>query len=241
MKDITLPTSVIIDFDNTLYEYSNCHKLAMDSALSFFEEELNLTNSIIRDSLDLSRQQVKSSVGSVASSHSRILYAQQSLLNLGFGGKPALALQFEQIYWSRFMEEMKPLEGAVEFLSSLRFKRIPIILLTDLTSQIQIRKLICLGWENLFDYVITSELVGSEKMSGLPFIYALDLLQDSEKLNVWFIGDQVFDIPDIESLKERSRITEGSGYLKGSSDHNRNFVKRFDSFKEFEKVLDLER
>jgi len=41
VKDITLPTSVIIDFDNTLYEYSTCHKLAMDSALSFFEEELN--------------------------------------------------------------------------------------------------------------------------------------------------------------------------------------------------------
>jgi putative hydrolase of the HAD superfamily len=237
VKDITLPTSVIIDFDNTLYEYSNCHKLAMDSALSFFEEELNLTNSIIRDSLDLSRQQVKSSVGSVASSHSRILYAQQSLLNFGFGGKPALALQFEQIYWSRFMEEMKPLDGAVDFLSSLRFKRIPIILLTDLTSQIQIRKLICLGWENLFDYVITSELVGSEKMSGLPFEFVLNLLNTADKEHVWFIGDEMHDVPNIDSLTRLEHIQSGCGFLRDKSNIKVKNVLGFQNFSELEKRL----
>ena len=239
MESMTLPTSVVIDLDNTLYDYLSCHELALDRAISFLKEELNVTESIIRESLELSRQLIKTSVGLVASSHSRILYAQQLLLLLGFGSKPALALQFEQIYWARFFEEMKPFDGAVDFLTILRFKQIPIVLLTDLTSQIQIRKLIYLGWENLFDFVITSELVGSEKSSERPFIYALDLLRDSEKLNVWFIGDQIFDVPDVDSLKSRALIKDGFGYLKGRNDHNRSFVERFDNFRDFDKFLSV--
>ena len=178
------PTSIIIDFDNTLYDYASCNGKAQEVAVEMVSKELGVSKGQIVRSIESARTKVKNRLGSVASSHSRILYLQEALIEMGFASKPYVALKYEQAYWSEFLNEMKPHPGAKDFLDSARFQKIPLVMVTDLTSQIQIRKLIYLGWELIFDYVITSELVGSEKESGAPFDFALNLLAETEKKNV---------------------------------------------------------
>ena len=229
----------MIDFDNTLYDYVSCNIKAQDVAAEMVSKELGVSKGQAVRSIDLSRTKVKNRLGSVASSHSRILYLQEALIEMGFSSKPYVALKYEQTYWSEFLIEMKPNPGAKDFLDSARFQKIPLVMVTDLTSQIQIRKLIYLGWELTFDYVITSELVGSEKESGAPFDFALNLLTNAERRNVWFIGDQTFDVPDISALKSSGVILDGQGFLLGQKDASREYVSQFKDFYELEAKINL--
>lgn len=233
------PTSILIDFDNTLYDYVRCNSKAQDVAAEMVSKELGVSKGYVVRCIDSSRTKVKNRLGSVASSHSRILYLQEALIEMGFSSKPHVALKYEQMYWSEFLIEMKPHPGAKDFLDSARFQKIPLVMVTDLTSQIQIRKLIYLGWELTFDYVVTSELVGSEKCSGAPFDFALNLLTETERMNVWFIGDQTFDVPDINALKTSGVIADGEGFLIGQRDASREYISEFKDFFELDARINL--
>ena len=233
------PTAIVIDFDNTLYDYVSCNIKAQDVAAEMVSKELGVSKGQVVRSIELSRTKVKNRLGSVASSHSRILYLQEALIEMGFSSKPYVALKYEQMYWSEYLSEMKPNPGVKDFLDSARFQKIPLVMVTDLTSQIQIRKLIYLGWELTFDYVVTSELVGLEKETGAPFDFALNLLTGTERKNVWFIGDQTFDVPDITALKTSGVIVDGEGFLIGQRDASREYISEFKDFFELEAKLNL--
>ena len=228
----SLPSAVVIDFDDTLYAYPPCHEKAMACAINYLSAETSVPKKVIENELRSANSAVKSRLGTVASSHSRILYAQEALSSLGFSSKPVLALRFEQIYWSTFLNFMKPNVGVEEFLSAVRYQKIPIVLLTDLTSQIQIRKLQHLKWDLFFDFVVTSELIGSEKETGEPFQFALELLKEQERINVWFIGDELHDVPDIPKLKTNNRLVDGRGFLKDLDDPTKDYVSSFKTFAE---------
>jgi putative hydrolase of the HAD superfamily len=63
-------------------------------------------------------------------------------------------------------------------------------LVTDLTTQIQLRKLIYFELESSFDLVVTSEEVGVEKPDGRIFNYALSKVTRGRG-PVWMIGDSI--------------------------------------------------
>jgi FMN phosphatase YigB (HAD superfamily) len=232
MDNRSLPSAVVIDFDDTLYAYQPCHEKAMVGAIEYLSAETGVPKKIIENELKSANSAVKSRLGAVASSHSRILYAQEALSSLGFSSKPVLALGFEQIYWSTFLNFMKPNVGVEEFLSAVRYQQIPIVLLTDLTSQIQIRKLQHMKWDLFFDFVLTSELIGSEKETGAPFEFTLELLKEEERTNVWFIGDKFHDVPDIPRLIANKQLVNGRGFLKDLDDPTKHYVSSFKTFSE---------
>ena len=94
MDNRSLPSAVVIDFDDTLYSYQPCHEKAMVSAIEYLSAETGVPKKVIENELRSANSTVKSRLGAVASSHSRILYAQEALSNLGFSSKPVLALRF---------------------------------------------------------------------------------------------------------------------------------------------------
>ena len=237
MEIRSLPSAVVIDFDDTLYAYQSCHQKAMAGGIEFLSAETGVPKKVIENELKCANSAVKSRLGAVASSHSRILYAQEALSSLGFSSKPVLALRFEQIYWSTFLNFMKPNVGVEEFLSAVRYQQIPIVLLTDLTSQIQIRKLQHMKWDLFFDFVVTSELIGSEKETGAPFEFALELLKEEERTDVWFIGDKLHDVPDIPKLKANKQLVNGRGFLKDLDDPTKDYVSSFKTFPELSGFL----
>ena len=55
------------------------------------------------------------------------------------------------------------------FISAARNKGILTAVITDLTSQIQFRKLIYFGLDDEFDFVVTSEEVGKDKPAKAAF------------------------------------------------------------------------
>ena len=107
---------------------------------------------------------------------------------MGLGSQVLLALDFEQTYWRTFLSNATLFDEVKELLDDIRLLGIPTAIVTDLTAQIQFRKLVYFGLDEFFDYVVTSEEAGADKPDSRPFNVALEKLQLKPE-NIWMIGD----------------------------------------------------
>ena len=213
-----LPNAILFDTDNTLYAYEPAHA----SAMLAVREKVSKTFSISHDAFDKAfseaRRQVKSRLKDTASSHSRLLYLQRMLEIIGLGSQVLLALDFEQTYWRTFLSNAVLFDGVKELLDDLRLLGIPTAIVTDLTAQIQFRKVVYLKLDKYFDYFVTSEEAGFDKPHAAPFQLALEKMRPKGNC-IWMIGDN--PVSDIQGAREQinavtlqklhAGVTQGSG------------------------------
>ena len=185
---IDLPKAVIFDTDNTLYPYMPAHKEATRAVEEKVEKLLCIDKVTFRLAFIEAREEIKLRLGNVASSHSRLLYMQRTIEKLNFGTRILITLDLEQTYWRTFLSNCKLFPGVLEFIHLLKSKGIVTANITDLTAQIQFRKLIYFGLDEFFDYVVTSEEAGADKPDKRPFEVALKKLQLNPE-SIWMIGD----------------------------------------------------
>ena len=186
----SLPTLVVLDLDDTLYNYPSANAAGKAAATEALESSIGLDRYAFEEQYQIARAQVKERLVGVASSHSRLLYFKTMLEGLGIGGHFDLALQLERTYWQSYLRAMEPSPGSKDFLEGCRQAAIPVVIATDLTLQIQLRKVIQLGLLHFVHAVVTSEEVGSDKPNGAFFSYMTDGL-DLDSSDTWVIGDDL--------------------------------------------------
>ena len=76
----------------------------------------------------------------------------QRMLKLWLRSQVLLALDLEQTYWRTFLANAVLFENAKDLLDDLRLG-IPTAIVTDLTAQIQFRKVIYFGLDKYFDFI----------------------------------------------------------------------------------------
>ena len=163
-SDVMLPKTVIFDVDNTLYFYAPAHRDAIKAVEEKVVEILGVKIEEFKQAYNESWEEIKERLGNVVSPHSRLLYIQSTIEKLGLGARILLTLDLEQTYWRTFLNNCKLFPGVLDFLQLLKNKGIITANVTDLTSKIQFRKLICFGLDEFFDYVVTSEEVDRDKL-----------------------------------------------------------------------------
>ena len=186
MKD-SLPSAIGFDLDNTLYDYSPCNFNAINAVRDFITTDLNISDHIFFEKFNLARSNHKNRVGNTASSHSRLLYFVE-LLKFFDIHDYNLAKKLDNIFWTTYFEFMSLDKDALNLLQSIKKRNIKTYILTDLTIEIQHKKIAFLGVDKFFDLVITSEEVGIEKPSTSGFIMASKTLNFPLN-NSWYIGD----------------------------------------------------
>lgn len=195
-----LPDAILFDTDNTLYPYEPAH-IAAQSAV---KKKVISTFSIRAEEFDAAskeaRDQVKKRLKHAASSHSRLLYMQRMLEIMGLGSQVLLALDFEQTYWRTFLTNAVLFDEVKELLDDIRVLGIPTAVVTDLTAQIQFRKMVYFSLDHYFDYIVTSEEAGFDKPHEAPFQIALEKMRPKGDC-IWMIGDDPVD--DIRGAKEK--------------------------------------
>jgi putative hydrolase of the HAD superfamily len=77
---------------------------------------------------------------------------------------------------------------------------IPTAIVTDLTAQIQFRKVVYFGLDQYFDYIVTSEEAGFDKPHEAPFQIALEKMRPKGDC-IWMIGDN--PVNDIRGGREK--------------------------------------
>ena len=201
---------VLLDIDNTIYHYETCHKQALNLLIEELSKLLFLPKETIKNEFLKSRKTVNKRLYDTASSHSRFLYIQLTLEKiLGFSDFHN-TLKLEKLYWNIFLEKMELNVDAKKFILKCNEKNIPICCLTDLTAEIQFRKVLKLNLENNIKYMVTSEEVGIEKPNKKMFQSALEKLRLSAD-QVIMIGDSMSkDILGGESLEIKSFLVKST-------------------------------
>ncbi|MFP3942968.1 MAG: HAD family hydrolase [Alphaproteobacteria bacterium] len=183
------PSAILLDLDNTLYPYEPARQAAMKAVRRKAAGDLGLGARRFDRAFAEARAAVKAQLGPVAASHSRLLYFQRMLEMLGMKSQPLMALDFEQTYWRAFLLAMRLHAHAGGFLGAARELGIRLGIVTDLTAQIQFRKLVRLGLDPYFDTVVTSEEAGANKPAAAPFLLARERLRLGTEDRVWMVGD----------------------------------------------------
>ncbi len=193
-----LPDAILLDTDDTLYAYEPAHNAAMQAVRSKVVESLAIGPEEFDQAFAAARAAVKQRLVGTASSHSRLLYMQAMLELLGLGSQVLLVLDYEQTYWRTFLNEAVLFDEVEEFLDDLRLLSIPVAIVTDLTAQIQFRKMIYFGLDKHIDFIVTSEETGRDKPATETFTLALEKVRPHGDL-VWMIGDD--PVADIEGAR----------------------------------------
>jgi len=194
-----IPDAILFDTDNTLYPYDPAHNAAHSAVRDKVVKMFSVSPENFDNAYNEARRQIKKRLGHTASSHSRLLYLQRMLEIMGLGSQVLLALDFEQTYWSTFLKNAILFDEVKDLLDDIRLLGIQTAIVTDLTAQIQFRKVVYLGLDNYFDYIVTSEEAGFDKPHEAPFKLALQKMQVKGDL-IWMIGDN--PVNDIRGARE---------------------------------------
>jgi len=106
------------------------------------------------------------------------------------GTKIFLTLDLEQTYWRTFLVNTKLFHGIRDFLHILKLENIKTANITDLTAQIQFRKMVYFGLDEYFDYVVTSEEAGADKPDERAFNMIIKKLKLPAE-DIWMVGDSL--------------------------------------------------
>ncbi len=185
-----IPHAVLLDLDNTVYAYEEADHAAREALQAKVTNSFQVSTSEFEDAYEKARQDVKARLPGVAAAHNRLLYIQRMCELIGLGSQPLLALDLEQTYWRTFLNNAHLFDGVKDFLYGLRKIGIPSCFVTDLTSQIQFRKLVFFELDRLVNFVVTSEESGADKPRTNSFSLALEKLKPSGGV-VWMVGDSL--------------------------------------------------
>lgn len=231
-----LPDAILFDTDNTLYSYEPAHEAAQSAVRKKVVQKFSIKDDDFDQAFTEARQQVKLHLKGLASSHSRLLYMQRMLEIMGLGSQVLLALDFEQTYWRTFLSNAILFDEVKETLDDLRLLGIPTAIVTDLTSQIQFRKIVYFGLEHYFDCIVTSEESGFDKPHAASFELALKKLRPAGDC-IWMIGDNaVNDISGAKGAIGALTLQKiHSGVVLGKDENKPHAA--FHEFKELRKLI----
>ena len=106
---------LLLDIDNTLYNYSSVHNIAKKSLTDYCQIKFNINKKMLENSYERGRMQVHIELSETASSHNRLLYIQKMLEHLNINPLEH-SLDIYNIYWDTFLKNMKAFDGVYELL-----------------------------------------------------------------------------------------------------------------------------
>ena len=175
---------VIFDLDNTIYDYNNAHKKAIEILFKYLKDNYNINEQINYKKFN---HIVKNNLGHhTASSHNKLLTFKLICEDLGI--LPNKLLEINEIYHNAFLDNMILYDNIIEFLELCKKNNIKICILTDYILDFTYKKLEKLNVFNYIDHVITSEEIGFDKPNKLMFYSALEKLK-LKNYEVIMIGD----------------------------------------------------
>ncbi|MCM8776214.1 MAG: HAD-IA family hydrolase [Candidatus Omnitrophica bacterium] len=155
---------IFLDLDNTLYAYKPCHRYALNQAYSAYRKHVEkISWRTFLAFYEKARFRTHRRLRGQAASHSRLLYFQ-NMLETRLGRTDfKKSLLLEKIYWQAFFSRMKLAPWVRPFLKRMKAEGKRIVVVTDLTTELQMKKLLRFRLEKSIDAIVTSEEAGAEK------------------------------------------------------------------------------
>lgn len=232
--------TIIIDLDDTLYNYKTCHLIALKQVFLNLQEKTNNLISIseLDEIYKNINNKLKIELQGTSSSHNKSIYFKQLLesikintnINDNIKNHEYLSLNYNylltinDLYWSVFYDNMVCNEGVKNFLEWNKQIGVKIGVLTDYETEYQIIKLEKLGLIKYIDIVVTSEEVGIEKPSVQMFQTILYKLKADVDTTI-MIGDNF----DKDILGALNLNMYSYWFQCGDKNHIENHIKEKNS------------
>ncbi len=123
-----------------------------------------------------------------------MLYLQKAIEELAGKTNPELTLAAERVFWDAYLARMILFPGVLQFLKRAKAQKKVIAIVTDMTAQIQLKKVVQLGIVHLVDFLITSEEAGRDKPDPAALQLALKKTRLSAHETVMVGEDEAHDI-----------------------------------------------
>lgn len=181
--------AVILDIDNTLYDYDAAHAAAFRSLTEYAAEHFGIApedfEALHREAYRVQRERCGTPCAAV---HNRMIRYQIILEMLG---RPFLpAREMDALYWETLMDNMRAFPGTREGLERLKALGLTVGVGTNMTADRQFDKLMRLGLGPYIDFMVTSEEVNAEKPDARLF-RACAAKAGCEPSECFFVGDSL--------------------------------------------------
>jgi len=193
---------ILIDIDDTMYNYDVCHKHALDKCFKFYKKNISSKCSYLSFKLQYRkcRTIITKELYPSGSCRSRLLAFHKMLENNSVDTAWIYCKKLSDIYWDSFIKKIKIDMSIKKLLLMCKKRSIPVCAITDMLSSTQVEKLIKMKAERLISHLVTSEEVGVEKPHKKIFLLALKKINCRPK-EVLMIGDSIKkDINGAEKL-----------------------------------------
>lgn len=198
--------AVLFDLDDTLYEYAPCNRHGLAAAREVLGSAFEIPAQEFHALHDEVREQLARELRGQAASHNRALFFKRMVEAVAGGPHPGsgdLVGRMYGSYWEAFYERMQPQADALEVLAALKASG-PLVLVSNHTALPQLGKIAALGFDGLFDAVVTSEEAGVEKPAARIFEVALERTGTGREEAVMIGDDPETDIAGAAVLGMRT-------------------------------------
>tara|TARA_Y100001970_G_C14033212_1_gene749705 strand:- start:161 stop:823 length:663 start_codon:yes stop_codon:yes gene_type:complete len=187
-KELDNFSYAIFDLDQTLYDYEECNKIAIEKITKFMKKEFGLDEKMILESYMNSRKTTNNGLKNTSSMHSRFLYIKKMLENLSIDNKINYTVEIYNLYWEEFFKKMQLFDWVEPTFKKLYNKNITIMIATDFSAKIQFEKIKILKIEKYIETIITSQEIGEEKPST-KFSERVMKLTNANSNAIFYVGD----------------------------------------------------
>ncbi len=167
--------AVLLDLDNTLYPYDPPDEAALGRVFLLLQRQFKASDRRLRTLYRLAHAHFAKALAGQAGRHNRLHLFTHMIESMHGRPLPDLALRVHQAYWQTFLSAARPHPDAHRVLRQLA-RRFRLALVSNQTTEVQLRKIKRLRFGRYFDALITSELAGVEKPDPAIFQLAMEKL-----------------------------------------------------------------
>jgi len=231
--------AVLFDLDNTLYDYDKPHEKALKEVYKVLKIYISLSFSRFMKLFNISKAEIHKELAGTASAHNRILYFQRLIEKTHNTIEPKIILKLYKTYWDTFLKNMKIKKEVLSSLKKIKKAGLKIVIVTDLTTHIQLRKLDKLKISKYIDFLVTSEEAGSEKPHSIMFLLALNKLNIIPKDAIMVGDNSVTDIEGANSVGLDTVLIRNKKPIKRYKEDYRNPKYSICNISEVLKILEI--
>ncbi len=179
--------AILIDLDNTLFHWTPCDREALRAVHDQLRQRVNVTFDRFVELNWLVRGELKVELANQGASHNRVIFFKKIVESLLGKSDVELVLNLYETYWATFLQIAQPQPDAHAVLEWLS-QRWPVAMISNHTTEVQLRKVAKLEFDRFFTTIVTSEETGVEKPD--PRIYQTALARlGSQPADTVMIGD----------------------------------------------------
>lgn len=185
---------VFFDIDNTLYNFNDADRLAMEAMYDYCEEHFHMDRDKAKSELKRAKDHVFDQLPDRPAMHNRILRYQYFLEENNLPLFPH-TVNMARHYWKTLLDNAKIEPGIEDLMSAIKEKGCKIGIGTNMTSYVQFLKLEKLKLAEYIDFVVTSEEADNEKPSEDFFKLVIKKASVNPE-EIVFIGDN----PELDAM-----------------------------------------